>query len=929
MSQYTSKTGKPDSTRKSATDTTEPPAFFSNTQETNTFFTPLVQAKSLNSDTGDPDESIRPKNLIQGSSIVQRQKDGEGETIPFEIKIPKGTLSQQEFRRYAELKIFNRIVNFEWAANAGAAEIYQDISKHIGETVTFKVSRSSLAKYKTSNGEAGKGDETVSDDTGAEIDKRFYESTGIAPGTKINKGEQGRIDIWNDFKKQVLSQKRKLDNLPPAIKEFLRADQTFTPENYAKLNDIASLLDQFDVADFLDYKSKISIETTDLEELKRSIAAYLEEKKKREQAQAEKGKIEDKIDGLETLYKRYKEFKKGEGSYKAIPGSDEFGVHDNNREYLRKAEDAERIALTTAMQAHGFKSIDDFELYVNNYEAAFRKETIAIASDHLQRYRHVLFEAEKKLNDDNYVTRLFNEISKSGAKEHYDKASEKMSEAIMAGGYSENITEYQIQRQLELSGESEAEKSAGDKLITGLPSASPIMQEEGFNKEKLSRIKSKQELKSFLQAYIDEKKESIKNTWIDITTHDDRIYELGNLINVSKQMQGVTDDSIFELIIKDKVKDLGTVKILKAVCFVVIGIALTIASFGTGLPAILAAGASLGLSVYAVHEEIEKYKTDSDAHDVGLLSDGPNLVWVVLAIIGAGMDAAAVGAAFKAAKPLSEAAKAFNKTHDVVELQKSLAKLSTIDAKIQQNIVSAAKARAGLQKSLEALKASMSGRMFSMIAPGSEQMLRLLIVGYDVVKKTAVRFKGFLLQLQKQKIIAEVLSEAERSFYLGVYNDIKKLTDADIVKIEKDLQKIVDRTALTERNRTIAQKITEDLKVKGSYRKAPNYHADTSHGVTEDQVKSIISAPEAVFESGNGQRLYYLKDGTIVVVEGGKSSAGNVITAYGKLGKKGESGAKALGGLASDPGEAVTEAMILEGKIPDKEGFFAPGNKLY
>lgn len=264
-----------------------------------------------------------------------------------------------------------------------------------------------------------------------------------------------------------------------------------------------------------------------------------------------------------------------------------------------------------------------------------------------------------------------------------------------------------------------------------------------------------------------------------------------------------------------------------------------------------------------------------------------------------------------------------------MELQKSLAKLSAIDAKIQQNIVSAAKARAGLQKSIEGLKASMSGRMFTMIAPGSEQMLRLLIVGYNVIKKTTVRFKGFLLQLQKQKIIAEVLSEAERNFYLGVFEDIKKLTDADIVKIEKDLQKIVDRTALTERNRTIAQKITEDLKVKGSYRKAHNYHADTSHGVTEDQVKNIISAPEAVFESGNGQRLYYLKDGTIVVVEGGKSSAGGVITAYGKLGKKGESGAKALGGLATDPGEAVTEAMILEGKIPDKEGFFAPGNKLY
>ncbi|WP_367321657.1 hypothetical protein [Streptomyces sp. HUAS ZL42] len=53
--------------------------------------------------------------------------------------------------------------------------------------------------------------------------------------------------------------------------------------------------------------------------------------------------------------------------------------------------------------------------------------------------------------------------------------------------------------------------------------------------------------------------------------------------------------------------------------------------------------------------------------------------------------------------------------------------------------------------------------------------------------------------------------------------------------------------------------------------------------------------------------------------------AGNVITAYGPSGIRGDSGVRALGGLPTDPGGPITHADVVEGRIPAKNGYMAPG----
>ncbi|MEU3185124.1 putative T7SS-secreted protein [Streptomyces sp. NPDC006923] len=109
-------------------------------------------------------------------------------------------------------------------------------------------------------------------------------------------------------------------------------------------------------------------------------------------------------------------------------------------------------------------------------------------------------------------------------------------------------------------------------------------------------------------------------------------------------------------------------------------------------------------------------------------------------------------------------------------------------------------------------------------------------------------------------------------------------------------------------------------------RKAGNYHADSMHGFSDDRVLEILKSPDAVYHSTAGSgRLIFRQGENIVVSEGGGAGAGNVITAYGPSGMRGDSGVRALGGLPTDPGGPITHADVVEGRIPAKNGYMAPG----
>jgi len=718
----------------------------------------------------------------QGSIGGMLQREGGEEEQSRVVKVPSGVQSREEFLQYAEVLIYGKIVNKDWKGSKKGEAVLADITNNIGFRFRFIYNDSELhsnnALSSKDKREADKSYSTLSGEgltaVNEEIDRRYHKSQTGDKRTYIKPGEKVKIAIWNSFKRQVLLEKRKIENLPPAVKHFLHSDQTFTPENYSELAAIADVFNQFDAGDFLDYKSKVTFETTDLAILRESLENYLKEKRKRQKAAEDRERIKTKLYGLKDLYTRYKKFLKWSASEKSnislarstdyahgIFGDDEINEHLAAREQNILDKRAE---LTEALKQNGFDSMAEFQMYIDEYEQAFEKETVAIANNHLTRYRHVLFEEEKKLEDDQYLTNLFNEISALAKPIHQQTAKNYEAIKQLDSFDQEKLSSTDLATIQEMGNEAQGNMDKVAAAIPDLPSArqNAIIQESEPTTRALINAKNKEAIKSILKKYIKDQRESIDETWEDINGHPDRIYELDKLVGASMKAQGIVPDSntIFEAIIKDKAEEIANQKMLKAIVFTIIGIALAIGTLGTGTPAIIAGIASLGLSGLAVYEAIEEYKSDSAAHDVGLLSDDPSLVWVVVAIVGAGLDVAAVSAAFKSAK-LLKAVDAFNDSakaaDDLAKLNTELAKINEVSEAIRNNIAREAEEHTKGMNMLRSIVQT-DGVLRSTIVPGGEEFVRLVIAAYHFAKKGVIEFDVFLKQLKAAKYIDDIAS---------------------------------------------------------------------------------------------------------------------------------------------------------------------------
>ena len=193
------------------------------------------------------------------------------QSVSYRIKIPPGISSKEEFRRYAETVIFGRVLNKPWQATPGAAEMYADIARHAGTVVTFQVDASELALFGRADDPAVKAQQQAADAAyralpaaerqavNEEIDRRYYATEKIAPGTKIAKGETGKAAIWNSLRQQVMADRRKLDTLPPEVRGFLFDDNaatTLQPRDFEQVLRIASKVSELSPAELAEYKSR-------------------------------------------------------------------------------------------------------------------------------------------------------------------------------------------------------------------------------------------------------------------------------------------------------------------------------------------------------------------------------------------------------------------------------------------------------------------------------------------------------------------------------------------------------------------------------------------------------------------------------------------------------------------------------------------------
>lgn len=557
--------------------------------------------------------------------------------------------SNQEFFEYLDIQIFGRIIDAQW--NIGNNS-YKD---YIGKETTCEVSISSLKKYLG-----------ITDAQWEDMHKNKKTSSKLSPA-ELRKSVQKQI-------KKVKDRIKEMQTLSSAKRQFIK-DPTSSLD-YIQNTRILDLLEQLSDQEIADYNSKVSKETSNLEDIEAALKAYIENRNLRNEDKNSREQQQKRLAGLETLYKQYTTYIKFKHSHK----SSLYERGDPNKSFFENALNKQLEELVLSLTAKGF-TFESFEKLIKDYELSFRKETVRIAEDSLAKYKHTLFEQKKKLLDGTFITNLLEKIKDSKAKESYEEANDSTPRF-----YDIKLSAAEREFKTKMEERARSKKAEGNAAIGKLSSTTPLVEDNGFNKEGFAKVETQQELRRFLEDYINDQQENITKI-IDVLEKDESlpIYGFASLLQKSKEQQGIAKDSIFDLIVSNKEDEESTKHIIEGLLIGVLAVALGLLSFGTGTIAVLLAAGNFALGAYITYEEIEAYRTQLAAYKVNISDDEPNAVWVIIGVVGSVLDVAAVA---KISKTLVKAGRTFDETKDITRAKKVLEE-AKLDPETEKKVIKA------------------------------------------------------------------------------------------------------------------------------------------------------------------------------------------------------------------------------------------------
>ncbi|ANF52035.1 hypothetical protein A0O34_16605 [Chryseobacterium glaciei] len=579
---------------------------------------------------------------------------------------------------------------------------------------------------------------------------------------------------------------KEIADLPEEKKKFLQNSDT-------KLQSLVllDLLKELSPAEMADFKSKTTAESSSSKDIENSLRKYIQDRNLRKKENDQRESITRSFTGSSMIevYHKYKTCQKSQGVVDDYPKNNkhEGAVPD----IVLKEAHNDFYIFEQAAKAMGYTT-NEFISLIHQYEVAFRKETIHIAEDVLQKYHHTLFEQKKKLLEDAFLTNLLGKIKASKAKESYRTAN-GASAGASGMAFAEKPTDKERSFGQEMKALAISKETEGNNAIGSLSSTTPLVQDNGFNKEGFANVETKQELRNFLANYISDQEANIARIIKNLNADQGlSIYGYASLLEKSKEQQGIAKDSIFDLIITDKESEESTKHIIEGLLIGVLAVALGLLSFGTGTVALLLAAGNFALSAYLTYEEIDKYRTQLAAYKVDISQDEPSAVWIIISVVGSALDAAAVA---KISSKLVKAGRVFEKSKNITQTRKlltdanldpatqekvikalndDLARAKALETKIQQNTVKQAELKVDIKQSLnKAQKSAFTVNTF--VNP--EFAIKLLPIAVKYVKSGVLSFEKFLFELQAAKIIKEIekLSSEELSLLRKTFEDAKSL----------------------------------------------------------------------------------------------------------------------------------------------------------
>ena len=658
---------------------------------------------------------------------VQRQQKGDGEQkkqrIPYKIQITR-PMTGEEFKVAAHMQVFGAVIASDWhnlktayTTADSPVEILVDVELfHRGRGLANAargIDTETTGAVVGADARAADFHETPASDEKtailAEIDRRYYAASGTPDGTKIKAGEPGRAELWRTLRDEVLFQRAHLGKLPEKAKTLIRvsiADRDLTPSDYEQLFRIAKKIESLPPGQAADAASKVTGSTTDLDQFETAIESYRSGIAAREQAGSERAAVQNKLLGLEEVYKLYRQ-------YLATPAE--------------AAPSGMAAQLDEQLRRYGFASIAEFTSYVSRFEQAFEDGAAAITLDILAKYAGKLYKESQRYQDQTIVKDLHGKLAGFRAQhQEFDKNSqiysaerwqaqhEHTAEVRRLPGNGGVPAKPPTREQVEAKQKAEAARANAEAQVKDLSKDYPIFAEDELPADKrLDKVAlaqaSETELAGVLQAHIAHRQDAVAEARGHLEDKHELIYKMPKLMPTFYAQMGIQHDSIHDQIIQDKMRSDAVAKVVMGVVVAIVTVALTVVSLGTATPAVLAAGASIGaagISTYLAYDEYKQYTEDHAIADAGFAND-PSVTWLVLAIVGAGADMASAVAVLSKLATAAKTLEAGGKLGDFTKAVEALQRSNEIDEKIAAAADKAAEARSSYAAAKEQFKADL------------------------------------------------------------------------------------------------------------------------------------------------------------------------------------------------------------------------------
>jgi hypothetical protein len=775
------------------------------------------------------DDAERGVGADASSGPPIQKSPNANQYVPFKITVSK-PMTRAEFEAAANLQVFgvadvrslwsdvkdsytpadspvevlfsmSLLQRVRGAANAGKGIATDTSGKVAGADARAK----EFLSQPTSNGKSAIMDE---------IDRRYRDASGS--NDKIKSNETGKKALWNSIRDEVLFQDNYIKNLPDKVKLLIHTSikgRDLTPADYDQLFRIAKKIEALPPGAAADYASKITGTTTDLTTFETAVDVYTADRAGRDKEDAERTEVTNKLLGLEEVYKLYRRYITMVASDLANPavglmkeGLKRTGVKVDTAGDLKKQ-------LEDQLPKYGFATIADFEAYIARFITAFETGAVRIVQDLLHKYAGKLYKEQARYSDPAVIKTLHGRLAgfraqyqdfATNAKIWNDYAAKHNSDSKQEGlpGNGGIHAEPPTPAQSQALEKAKAAKAGAVVTIRDLSAEYPIFAEDDLpedkrlDKEKLAQA-DESTLGGVIIAHIASRQKVVTEAQTQLEGNHDLIYKMTKMLPTFYTAMDVVPGSIHDQIIQDKMRDDAIKKIVTGILLAIVAIALTVVSLGAATPAVIAAGASIGaagLSTYMAYDEYKQYTADKAMADAGF-ADDPSVIWLVLAIVGAGVD---MGAAVKAVRALAPAAKALEAGGDVANFAKAV-KVLEEQKQIDQKIAQAAEKAAAARKAYAAAKGDLTtalSKVYSLPGPFTDPDVYFALVKMAAAK---LREGGHSLvqwveELKQARLAQKLgaLTEEELAKVKQAWTDAERLNES--AKAPVDIMSKADGT---------------------------------------------------------------------------------------------------------------------------------------